>query len=94
MTKEEFIETITPYLILYGINLEPIKARLWFEACNRKKITPIQFKAAFDRFIDTSDTHWFPVPSEVLSLVESKTTPYFETESGKLILQQIEQAEK
>jgi hypothetical protein len=93
MDKQEFIKTLSPFASLYGANLTSDQARLWFESCQRRGVSAMVLKRAFERYVDTTTNHWFPTPGEVLSLLESKSMSFEETPDGKQLLNEFKEVE-
>jgi hypothetical protein len=92
MTKEEFFKTIKPYAVLYNIDLLPEISRMWFESCNRNNVSAEALKVAFNRYVDTSTDRWFPLPGQVLVLVERNEQAFSQTEEGKRLFREMEEA--
>lgn len=88
MTKEEFNESIAQYLAFYEKNPNADQMRLWFRSCGHLSVD--QFESAFNQHIKTSIDRWFPVPGQILELVEHKERAFKDTDEGKKLFESME----
>ena len=90
MDENTFTSTMKRFLDFYEKQLNQAQWDIWFNCC--KKLTPDEFKGAFERFIEQSTDRWFPVPGQVLELVERPKKAFFDTEEGQALKFEIKKS--